>query len=69
MCKTYWSYAVDLVQKQDALLHPGVLHQVIDRGDDLIHGVLGYAVLPAAVGLADDKRQAQGTLVGVVVQE
>ena len=59
-------HAVDLVQEQNALLHPGVLHQVVDGGNDLAHGVLGHVVLLAAVGLADDEGQAQGALAGVV---
>ena len=58
--------AVDFVQKEDALLHACLLHQIIDGGDDLTHGVFGDAVLPAAVVLGRDKGQTDGALPGVV---
>ena len=59
-------HAVDLVQEEDALLDPGVLHQVVHGGDDLAHGVLGHVALHAAIGFMDDEGQAQGALPGVV---
>ena len=58
--------AVDLVQEQNALLQAGVLHHIVDGGDDLAHRVFRYAVLLPAVGLFHDKRQAEGALTGMV---
>ena len=58
--------AVDLIQEEDALLDPGVLHGPVDRGQDLAHGVLGDRAGPAAEGLLPDEGEAQSGLPGVV---
>ena len=58
--------AVDLVQEEDSLLQPGPLHQPVDGGQDLAHGVLGDGDLLPAVGALFDEGQADGTLPGVV---
>ena len=58
--------AVDLVEKENALLDTGGLHHVVDAGDDLAHGVLADRVLPPAVGLVLNEGEAQRALPGVV---
>ena len=58
--------AVDLVQKQNALLLPGPVHGGVYRADDLAHGILRHGkMLPAVVPLRDFG-QAYGALPGVV---
>ena len=59
-------YAVDLVEEQNALAAPRGLHRLIDRGDDLAHGVFGYLVFHAVIGFRRDERQAQRALAGMV---
>ena len=51
-------YAVDLVEEQNALAAPRGLHRLIDRGDDLAHGVFGHLVFHAVIGFRRDERQA-----------
>ena len=58
--------AVDLVQEEDALLQAGALHQPVDGGEDLAHGVLGDGDLLPAVGPLFDEGQADGALPCVV---
>ena len=58
--------AVDLIQKEDALRDAGRLDPVIDRRDDLAHGVFRDGVLLPAVLLAGDEGKADGALSGVV---
>ena len=58
--------AVDLIEEEDALLHAGLLHQVIDRGDDLAHRVFRDAVFLPAVVLFGDEGQTDGALARVV---
>ena len=58
--------AVDLVQKQNALLLPGPVHGGVYRADDLAHGILRHGkMLPAVVPLRDFG-QAHGALPGVM---
>ena len=59
-------YAVDLVEEQNALAAPRGLHRLIDRGDDLAHGVFGHLVFHAVIGFRRDERQAQRALAGMV---
>ena len=59
-------HAVDLVEKENALPDIGLLHAVINGGNDLRHGVFGHIILCSAVILPDDKRQTQGALAGVM---
>ena len=59
-------YAVDFIQKQDALTLAGGLHQVIDGGDDFAHGVFGDVVFHAVIHLVRNERQPQRTLARVV---
>ena len=58
--------AIDLVEKQDARAQARLVHVVIDRGDDLAHGVFGGIVLEALEVVVDDARQAQRALARVV---
>ncbi len=58
--------AVDLVEEEDALPQSRALHQLIDGGEDLAHGVLCNGVFLAAVGPLFDEGQADGALPGVV---
>ncbi|CAN4034599.1 Iron-uptake system permease protein FeuB, partial [Dysosmobacter welbionis] len=58
--------AVDLVQEEDALLQPGPLHQPVNGGEDLAHGVLGDGDLLPAISPLFDEGQADGALSGVV---
>ena len=51
-------YAVDLVEEQNALAAPRGIHRLIDRGDDLAHGVFGHLVFHAVIGFRRDERQA-----------
>ena len=57
---------VDFVNKKDALFQAGFLHFIVDRSDDLAHGVFCYGVFLAAVFFFADERQADGGLSGVV---
>ena len=57
---------VDLIQKQDPLLHSGGFDLVIDCRNDLAHCVLCHGVLPAAIVFPGNKRKADGALSGVV---
>ena len=59
-------HAVDLVEEQDALAMPRLLDGIVDRGDDLAHGVFGHVVGFPAVFLLGDERQAQRALARVV---
>ena len=58
--------AVDLINKQNAVLFAGALHSGVHAGDDLAHRVLGHAAGLARVAALPDKRQADGALAGVV---
>ncbi|CAN4045235.1 Stage 0 sporulation A-like protein, partial [Dysosmobacter welbionis] len=58
--------AVDLVQEEDALLQSGPLHQPVNGGEDLAHGVLGDGDLLPAISPLFDEGQADGALSGVV---
>ena len=58
--------AVDLVDEQNAVFLAGAFHGGIDTGNDLAHGVLGHTAGFAAVVPLPDKRQAHGTLPGMV---
>ena len=58
--------AIDLVEKQDARTQARLVHVVIDRGDDLAHGVFGGIVLEALEVVVNDTRQAQRALARVV---
>ena len=59
-------HAVDLVEEEDALVDAGALDLLIDRGDDLGHGVLGDGILLAAEIALRDEREADGRLACVV---
>ena len=58
--------AVDFVQKENPLLPAGLLHHVVNRGDNFAHGVFRNAAGFSAVALFQDDRQADGALPGVV---
>ena len=58
--------AVDLVDKQDALLQAGGFHFGVDAGNDLAHGVLGHRHVLIPVVALPDKGQTHGALPGVV---
>ena len=57
---------VYLVDKEDALGKAGLLHLVVDRCDDLAHGVLCDRIGLSAIDLLPDKGEADGALPGVV---
>ena len=59
-------HAVDLVEEEDALVDAGALDLLIDRGDDLGHGVLGDGILLAAERALRDEREADGRLACVM---
>ena len=59
-------YAVDLIQKQYALLYACRLHQVVHRSDDLAHRVFGDIALFSAIDLAADERQSYRALARMV---
>ena len=58
--------AVDLIDEQDPFPKPGLLHLLIDRSDDLAHGVLRHLPRLSPEGPLLDKRQTDGALPGVV---
>ena len=59
-------HTVDLVQEQNTLSETGALHHVIDRSNNLGHGVLGHTIFHTAVDLLLDKWQTKRALPGVV---
>ena len=58
--------AVDFVQEEDAFLEAGFLHQLIDGGQNLAHGVLGDGEFLSAVDAFFNEGQAHGALAGVM---
>ena len=58
--------AVDLIQKQDALAHARALHEVVNRGQDLAHGIGRDRVFLAIIYMMVDIGQAEGALAGVM---
>lgn len=61
-----FGHAVDLVEEQNSLLHAGAFHHVVDRRNDLGHGIFGYAVFLSAVELLFNIGQTERRLAGVV---
>ena len=59
-------YTVDLVDEQNAFVQSGGFHFVINRSDNLAHGVFGHGVFLSSEGFFGDKRQTDGTLPGVM---
>ena len=58
--------AVDFVQEQNSLPAVGSLHGVINRCNDLAHGISGHGDRFGPIGLLVDLGQADGTLAGVM---
>ena len=59
-------YAVDLIDKEDSLLHACLLHLLIHGRNDLAHGIFCHRISTAAIFLFPDKGQSHGTLSRVV---
>ena len=59
-------HTVDLVDEQDPFCLAGCFHPVIDRSDDLAHGILRDLEAASAVFLLGDKWKSHRTLPGVV---
>ena len=59
-------HAVYLIQEQYSLLHPGTLNLIIDRRNDLGHGVLGNRILLPAIALLTYIRKSDGRLPGMM---
>ena len=61
-------HTVDLVQKQNALRRSRPLHGIVNRSDDLAHGVFRHGDGKTAVALFHQPGQADGALPGVMGQ-
>ena len=59
-------HAVDLIDKENSFLLPCLLHLLIDRGNDLTHGIFRHRAGLSLIFFFPDKRKANGTLAGMM---
>ena len=59
-------YTIDLIDEQNAFFQTGGFHFLINRSDNLAHGVFGHGVFFSSKGFFGDKRQTDGALAGVM---
>ena len=55
-------HTVDLIDKQHSFRDAGLLHLLVNRGDDLTHRILCHRIYPAAVFFFSDKRKPHSAL-------
>ena len=59
-------HAVDLIDEKNPLLLSGLLHFLIDCGNNLAHGIFRYGMLLSLIFFFLNKRQSDSTLAGVM---
>ena len=59
-------HTVDLIDKKDSLVKPGLLHPAVYTGNDLTHRVFGDGICLSSIRGFPDKRQSNRTLSGMM---